>query len=165
MTLQLFDRLLDHVLAAAKWLVVPVVLLLCLQWPLRDLVQRYSREANDLGQILFALYVALAVTAATRAGSHICIDALARRYAPATRRRLRRIGNALILMPWAAFIACSARPMVLASVGQLERFQDTLNPGYFVIKIAVWVLAGAVLIAGLVDVLGGDDGPRTSIDR
>ena len=41
-------------------------LILFLQWPLRDFVQWGSREANDLGQWIFALYVSLAVTFATR---------------------------------------------------------------------------------------------------
>jgi len=45
---------------------LPVVLLLFLQWPLRDLVRAWSRDANDLAQWLFALYVAMAFTAAMR---------------------------------------------------------------------------------------------------
>ncbi len=45
---------------------LPVALILFLQWPLRDFVRAYSREANDLGQWIFALYVSLALTFATR---------------------------------------------------------------------------------------------------
>jgi hypothetical protein len=41
-------------------------------------VRSYSREANDLGQIIFALFVAVSVTAATRAGTHLSVDLLAR---------------------------------------------------------------------------------------
>ena len=47
---------------AAAALVLPLALLLFAQWPLRDLVQAHSREANDLAQIIFALYMAVAVT-------------------------------------------------------------------------------------------------------
>ena len=63
------DRLIGRVIAAAQWLALPLILLLFLQWPLRDIVRSYSREAkrNVLGQIIFALYVAISVTAATRA--------------------------------------------------------------------------------------------------
>ena len=154
----ILDKLLDGILGWAKWLVLPVVVLLFLQWPLRDLVQQYSREANDLGQILFAIYVALAVTAATRAGAHNAVDALARHYRPEVRRRHHQCCSGLILLPWAAFIAWSARPMVIASLGQLERFQDTLNPGYYVIKIAVWILASTVVMAAVVDIFGGKRG-------
>jgi hypothetical protein len=45
-------------------LVVPLALLLFAQWPLRDGVQAYSRQANDAAQILFAVYAAVAITAA-----------------------------------------------------------------------------------------------------
>ena len=65
------DRLIAAIMSAARRLILPVVLLLFLQWPLRDLVKGYSREANDLGQLLFALYVAVAFTAAMRAHTHL----------------------------------------------------------------------------------------------
>ncbi len=64
---RLLDRFLEQVLSTARWLVLPISLLLFLQWPLRDAVQAYSREANDTGQWLFALYIVVSVTAATRA--------------------------------------------------------------------------------------------------
>ena len=47
-------------------LAVPLALLLFAQWPLRDVVQAYSRQTNDWAQILFAVYVAVAITAARR---------------------------------------------------------------------------------------------------
>src|ERR1700732_5466430 len=74
------DRLIGYVVAAAKWLALPLVALLFLQWPLRDLFRGYSREANDLGQVVFAFFVAVSVTAATRAGTHLAADLLAQRY-------------------------------------------------------------------------------------
>jgi len=67
MLLRCLDRLIGHLVAAAKWLALPLITLLFLQWPLRDVFRAYSREANDLGQLIFALYVAMSVTAATRA--------------------------------------------------------------------------------------------------
>src|SRR4029077_17134706 len=60
------DRLIGHAVAAAKCLALHLVVLLFLQWPLRDLFRGYSREANDLGQVVFAFFVAISVTAATR---------------------------------------------------------------------------------------------------
>src|SRR5271169_5698480 len=98
------DRLIGHVIAAAKWLALPLILLLFLQWPLRDLVRAYSREANDLGQVAFAFFIAASITAATRAGTHLAADALARRYSALTRRRLNQFGNAVGLLPWALFV-------------------------------------------------------------
>ena len=81
-----------------------LVLLLFLQWPLRDILRAYSREANDLGQIIFALYVAVSVTAATRAGTHLAADTLAQRYSARTRHRIKQIRRAVGLVPWALFV-------------------------------------------------------------
>ena len=44
------DRAVGRLVEAGRWLVLPVALILFLQWPLRDFVQWGSREANDLGQ-------------------------------------------------------------------------------------------------------------------
>ena len=44
------DRAVGRLIGAGRWLVLPVALILFLQWPLRDFVRAWSREANDLGQ-------------------------------------------------------------------------------------------------------------------
>lgn len=147
------DRALSQVPRALKWLAIPISLLLFLQWPLREYVQAYSREANDLGQWLFALYVAASVVAATRAGTHLATDAVARHYRPATRRLLAQAGNLLALTPWALCILITATPPILRSLGQLERFPETGNSGYFVVKLALWVLALGVLASIIVDLI------------
>ena len=59
------DRALEALIDAFSTLALPLSLLLFLQWPLRELVQAYSREANDLAQCLFALYVSVAILCAT----------------------------------------------------------------------------------------------------
>ncbi len=148
------DALLTRVIGAGRWLALPVVLLLFLQWPLREAAGRWSREANDLGQILFALYVAIALTAATRAQAHFAVDALAHRYSAQMRGRLQRLCSLIVLAPWAAFAAWSGWRGALDSFRQLERFQDTGNHGYFIIKAAVLVLALAMLAAAVLDIAG-----------
>ncbi len=152
------DRLVGTLVAAAKWLALPLVVLLFLQWPLRDLLRLYSREANDLGQVVFALFVAVSVTAATRAGTHLAVDLLARRYSPRTRRLLARIGAAVGLLPWAVFILIASRITVVSSLQHLEQFQDSGNAGYFLIKVALWVMAAAVIGQSLVDIFGTREG-------
>src|SRR3954452_12254158 len=119
------DRLVAAILSGGRWLLLPVVALLFLQWPLRDLVRNYSREANDLGQWLFALYVAMAFTAATRAHTHLSADTLARHYPERTRTLLARLGALLGLIPWALFIIFGGANLVIASVRALEAFADT----------------------------------------
>lgn len=146
------DRLIGGIIAAAQWLALPLVLLLFLQWPLRDIVRCCSREANDLGQIVFALLVAVSVTAATRAGTHLCADALAQRYSPRARQWLRRICAAVGIVPWALFIVYASRNFVLPSLLGLEAFADTANPGYFIIKLALWLMVLLVVAQAMLDI-------------
>ena len=147
------DRAIALILALGKWLALPVVLLLFAQWPLRDLVHCCSREANDFGQIAFALFVALAITAATRANAHLRADAFAERLKPVTRQRLRLAGNLLVLLPWSCVVLVSLAPAGLASLVSLEHFPDTRNPGYFLIRLAALAMALLVLLQAIVDLI------------
>ena len=154
------DRLIGQIVAAAKWLALPLIVLLFLQWPLRELLGTYSREANDLGQVAFALFVAVSVTAATRAGTHLAADLLARRYSARTRRRLDQAGSAIGLLPWALFVLIAGKTTVLSSLRDLESFQDSGNPGYFLVRLALWLMAAPILGQSLVDIfrpLAADD--------
>ncbi len=147
------DRALGRLIEAARWLVLPVVLLLFLQWPLRDFVQWGSREANDLGQWIFALYVSLAVTFATRERAHLAVDAIAHDYPARVRAAIARWGTFLCVVPWALFMIWAVGPTAERSLLQLERFSETDNPGYFAIKLAALLLALLVLLQALIDAL------------
>ena len=144
-------RGLESVLGAASLLVLPVSFLLFLQWPLREVAQRGAREANDLAQVLFALYVSAAVTAATRDRAHLATDFLARRYPAAAKLRLWRAACLAILVPAACFVIWSGGRGAWMSLLQLERFPETFNPGYFVVRLAAIVLALLALLQALVD--------------
>jgi TRAP-type mannitol/chloroaromatic compound transport system permease small subunit len=146
------DHLIGHVVAAAKWLALPLVVLLFLQWPLRDGLQMFSREANDLGQVVFAFFVAVSVTAATRARTHLAADILARRYSPRTRQRLNRLGSAFGLLPWALFVLIAGKSTIISALRGLEAFQDSGNPGYFLVKLALWVMAILIFGQALLDI-------------
>ena len=149
------DRALDRLTAIVGVLALPLSLLLFLQWPLRELVQAYSREANDLAQCLFALYVSVAILCATRHGAHLATDAIAHRYSPALRALLARVASLAILVPGSIFVLWSSWPIVWQSVLELEAFPETFNPGYFVVKSAVMLLALLVLVQALIDGIGG----------
>ncbi|MEP7069459.1 MAG: TRAP transporter small permease subunit [Usitatibacter sp.] len=155
--LRSLDRALFLAVRAASWLVLPVSFLLFLQWPLREVVQGFSREANDLAQVLFALYVAVAITAATRDGSHLAADTFARRYSAATRKRLLRLGSALVAVPLALLVIAAGAPAAWMSLMQLERFPETLNAGYFVVRAAALLLAVLVFAQGALDLLAPRD--------
>jgi len=147
------DRVVAGIVAVARWLALPLILLLFLQWPLRDIVRGYSREANDLGQIFFALFVAASITAATRAGTHLAADTLAHRYSPRTRAVLGKIGVVIALLPWAAIVLATSAAPVWNSLKGIEAFPDTNNPGYFLIKFGLWLMAVTALLQGIADLL------------
>ena len=136
--------------ARAFWLVAgalvaPLTLLLFLQWPLRELVQAWSRQANDLAQILFAVYVAVAITAASRANTHLAAHKSSGE--PTRRQRLWRAWLILICVgPWSTFMLWAAAAPIARSVAGLERFSETFVPGYFVIKLALALLLLLVLL-------------------
>ena len=117
------------------WAVLPLAGLLWAQWPLRELVHAGSQRANDLGQLVFAVYAAVAVTAASRAGTHL---AAGRR--GVWRPRTRATVLALCVLPWAGWTLWAAAPTVWQSLAQQERFPETLTPGYFVIRLAMVLL-------------------------
>jgi TRAP-type C4-dicarboxylate transport system permease small subunit len=139
------DRGLAAIAAVAMALVLPLSLLLFLQWPLREWVQRGSREANDLAQIAFALYVAVAVSYASRRRTHLAADLLAHRYPLKLRLRLERAAALVVALPWAIFLLYAGWSALVQSVGQMESFPETYNPGYFLLRVAVTLLA--VLVA------------------
>lgn len=152
-TAQYIEAMLDRLAVAVQWLALPISLLLFLQWPLREWVQGWSREANDLGQILFAFYVAAAVAITSRRGAHLAASGLAQGYAPRTRRLLSAVASLGAVMPWALFVLYATRAPVMNSVLAAERFAETGNPGYFLIKLAIWALALLLLAAAALDVL------------
>ena len=146
------DRVVAAILSGGRGLLLPLLLLLLLQWPLSDVVRAWSRDANDLGQWLFALYVAMAFTAATRAHTHLAADALARHYSERTRATLARLGALLALLPWSLYVIIGGASLVISSLRSLEAFADTYNPGYFIIKLALWLLAGLILAQAIIDI-------------
>lgn len=143
------NRWLERGLLLGRWLVIPVSLLLLAQWPLRDLVQAGSRQANDAAQALFALYIALALSFATRRHAHLAAASWAEAYGEPTRRIMGRLGNLAFVAPWSAFILVTATPATWQSLAQLEAFPDTYNPGYFLVRLATWLLAALALLQAL----------------
>jgi TRAP-type mannitol/chloroaromatic compound transport system permease small subunit len=150
---RLVDVLIRGALWSLAWLALPVALVLFVQWPLRDLIHGYSRQANDVGQWLFALYVAGAATAATRAGRHIGTDLIARGYPRPVRRILRSLGTLLGILPWSLFVLFEGWPTTVQSVAELEKFPDTFDPLYFIIKIAVLLLPALLALQALLDLV------------
>jgi hypothetical protein len=138
-------RWLDWLLTGASVLVLFLCLLLFVQWPLREWIQLFSRQANDIGQILFSLYAAVAITAASFAGNHL---AIARNHGGAASSNgiWRDWAGLLCVGPWSIFLIWTAVPQMLASVAQLESFSEGNTPGYFILRIALVLLGVLVLV-------------------
>jgi len=150
------DALIRAMTRGGRWLVLPVSLLLFAQWPLREIVQAYSREANDLAQVLFAIYAGIAITYATRRDAHLAVEAFAGMRPAPVRARIARAAAILVLLPWAAFLLYASWPILAQSVRQWEAFPDTFNPGYWALKLAVGLMALLVLLQAIVTALGRD---------
>ncbi len=156
---------LDAATRVAAWLVLPLAVLLFAQWPLRDLVGAWSRQANDIAQWIFALYVAFAVRAATRAKVHMATSLGRHATASRWRRAVDRCGEAVLVLPWAIFVLVSGAAPTWRSVIGLEAFSDTFDPLYFVIRVSAWLLALGVLLEALLVLSGPADAPvRRPID-
>ena len=118
---------------------VAITALLFLQWPLRDAVGAWATQANDLAQALFAVYVAIAMR---HAGSrHAHLVARPDLAPPHLAARWRQIGAALCVLPWSLALLAMSAPAAWRSVRALERFPESLSPGYFVIQLALVLLA------------------------
>jgi len=148
------DRLFEALGAVVRPLAIAVTVLLFLQWPLRDLVGAWAIEANDLAQALFAVYVAVSLQHAGRRGAHLTARSdLAPQADPRDprRRRWRATGAALLVLPWAVFVLVSSAGPVWTAIVGLEKFPGSFNPGYFVIRAALWLLAGLIALQSIVD--------------
>jgi hypothetical protein len=129
--------------ALAGVLALPLVFLLFAQWPLREWVQAYSRQANDAAQVIFALYMAVAVSAATAGRAHLAAPSLPS--AHGRRPAWHSWALLLCILPWSLFMLWAAWPLVANSVAALERFGETLTPGYFLIKLSLVLMLILVL--------------------
>lgn len=145
-------RALDGVCSAILPAALAIGVLLCLQWPLRDAVGAGSTQANDLAQWLFAVFVAAAIRHAQVRGAHL----VARpdlTPVPGHSPRWRLLGEPLCILPWASFVIGSAVPGTWRSLASWERFPETDNPGYFIIKLALELMALLMALQAASDIV------------
>jgi len=96
--------------------------------------------------------VAVSISAATQAGTHLAADAVAQHYTARTRDWLKRLGSGLGLLPWALFVLIAGKTYVVPSLLELESFPETDNPGYFLIKCGLWLMAITIIAQAVVDI-------------
>ena len=137
------ERTMRRLYAIAATLIWPLVILLFLQWPLRNWGGFYGQEANDLGQIVFAFFVAFAIPAASDARRHLTVNATAVSF---NAHFGRRWVEWACVAPWALLSIWKASPEVLSAVMTQEHFPESFNSGYFLVRFAVILLAWLLLL-------------------
>ena len=85
---------------------------------------------------------------------------MARHYSAATREWLTRAGAVFGLIPWSIIVLFTGWSIVRDSTLLLEHFPDTGNPGYFIIKLALLLMALLVLIEGVLELMAPPWRPR-----
>lgn len=148
--LRWLQALLDRLCAWGSWLALPIALLLLAQWPLRQLSGGHPQLANDGAQALFAFYVALALRHASRRSAHLRASGL---FPPRSHARLLRALLLLCQLPLALLMLALALPTITRALAALERFPDTLDPGYFLLKLALGLLLLLLALQALLDAL------------
>lgn len=149
----LLERLLDGISRLVMPIALVIVLLLCLQWPMRDWIGAGSGKANDLAQWLFALYVAVALRHAGQRGAHLVSRPDLAQAGHGALRAVRVLGAPLAVLPWSLFLLIQGTPSVARSVRGLERFPETANFGYFFVKSGLLVLAALLAVQALIDLV------------
>src|SRR5215472_8849331 len=96
------SEIVDFVGRAASWLCLPLVLLLFLQLPLRDIVHAGNNTDNDFGQIIFANFFMIGVAFAMRHDAHVRVDIIHRYFGTRWRAIVELAGTALFTLPWLA---------------------------------------------------------------
>jgi len=129
----------------ASWLCLPLIVLLFLQLPLREIVHGGNNAANDVGQIIFANFMMVGIPYAMRWDAHVRVDIVHRHFGRRFRAFVELAGTVLLTMPWLVLVGWYARPVVVNSLAETERFAETFTPGYFILKLGL--LSFVVLVA------------------
>ena len=127
-------------------LVIPLAFLLFAQWPLRSWLAANSRDANNIAQIVFALYAAVAITAASRSKAHLAFVGYRTLVQCKVTVLWRPWVRLVCVGPWAAFMLWTALPQMVESIRVMEKFGEGYTPGYFLMRVALVVLAVLVLV-------------------
>jgi TRAP-type mannitol/chloroaromatic compound transport system permease small subunit len=147
------SAIVDFTGRAASWLCLPLVLLLFLQLPLREIVHGGNNTDNDFGQIIFANFFMLGIPYAMRHDAHVRLDIFHQHFSARWRAIVELTGTALFTLPWLALLAWYALPIVLNSLRQTEKFAETYTPGYFILKLGLVffvVLVAFQALAGMI---------------
>lgn len=137
----------------AMALLVPMAVLLLLQWPLREWVEEVSNYAINLTQVFFGLYTAFAITAASRSSTHLAFVQYGAAAVTEKTRLWRAWGRLACIAPWSVLVLWTSVPQTLGSILRLERFSESgFNHGFFLLRASVVLLVALALYNAVADV-------------
>jgi TRAP-type mannitol/chloroaromatic compound transport system permease small subunit len=137
----------------ASWLCLPLILLLFLQLPLRDIVHGGNNTDNDFGQIIFANFLMIGIPFALRHDAHVRVDIFHRHFGVRWRAIIELAGTTLFTLPWLALLGWYALPIVLNSLHQTEKFAETYTPGYFLLKLGLFFFVVLVAFQAVANII------------
>jgi TRAP-type mannitol/chloroaromatic compound transport system permease small subunit len=146
-------NLVDRVGRWAAWLCLPLIVLLFLQLPLRQIVHAGNNTDNDIGQVIFAAFFMLGIPFAMRRDAHVRVDIFYQRLTVRQRAGIDLIGTVLFLLPWLAIIGWYSLPIVLNSLFEMEKFAETYTPGYFVLKLQLLLFVALVGLQAIANII------------
>ncbi len=137
----------------ASWLCLPIILLLFLQLPLRDIVHGGNNTDNDFGQIIFANFLMVGIPFTMRYDAHVRVDILHQYFSRRWRAIVELAGTALFTLPWLALLGRYALPIVLNSLRETEKFAETYTPGYFILKLGLFLFVVLVALQAVANII------------
>jgi TRAP-type mannitol/chloroaromatic compound transport system permease small subunit len=143
----------DHVGRWAAWLCLPLIVLLFLQLPLREIVHAGNNTDNDFGQVIFAAFFMLGIPFAMRHDAHVRVDIFYQRLTTRQRAAIDLIGTMLFLLPWLALVGWYSLPIVLNSLFEMEKFAETYTRGYFILKLQLFFLVALVGLQAIANIM------------
>jgi TRAP-type mannitol/chloroaromatic compound transport system permease small subunit len=143
------DAFNDRVGRTVAWLVLAVVGMLFVQVPLREIFHGGHNTANDVGQLIHATVFMVGAAYAMRHDAHVRVDIFHQRLSPRARAAVELVGTVFFLLPWLALLGWYSVPIVLNSVGELEQFAETYTPGYYLMKLLLFVFVALVSLQAI----------------
>jgi len=146
-------KVVDYVGRWAAWLCLPLIVLLFLQLPLREIVHAGNNADNDFGQVIFAAFFMLGIPFAMRHDAHVRVDIFYQRLTVRQRAAIDLIGTVLLLLPWLALVGWYSLPIVLNSLFEMEKFAETYTRGYFILKLQLFFLVALVGLQAIASII------------
>ena len=152
-TADALSKLVDQVGRWAAWLCLPLIVLLFLQLPLREIVHAGNNTDNDFGQVIFAAFFMLGIPFAMRYDAHVRVDIFYQRLTARRRAAIDLAGTVLFLLPWLALVGWYSLPIVLNSLFEMEKFAETYTPGYFILKLQLFFFVALVGLQAIANII------------